>query len=454
MRVLIAIAGLFMFINSVSAAIEVEVGRDGAKDDYLCWGLVEGRIRWKGPGPVPGKVALSSKPVNPTTAGALVFVDAATPSSDRKETLTVALQPQEAWTRFLIAGSKASTEDKDVAIAVSDEAGNSLATHPVMVRVRKNAEQLTDAERDRFLNAFAKAGKRENQFDIFWRLHTNAGAPFAHDVAFLPWHRTLLLHLERLLQAEDPSVALPYWEFDKKAPKLFSLDFLGRVGDRLANPAIVEFSPSNPLANGWGVTNVDLPAEAPQLNTPLTRLNNGDENVGQGLNKDFMRETTQIPCCGGFGSDIWFPYHGAAHVHISGLIGDINRSPGDPLFFLLHANTDRGWAAWQRFHDRFNRDKVEAYGLQGAHSAGASRPLGNFEEDTMWPWDGVVRPNQQIVFPVGDIHLPPNPGPGDGIMSNPQVGENLDYLDLANDGGNQGFCYDNIPAGIGTVPDF
>ena len=72
----------------------------------------------------------------------------------------------------------------------------------------------------------------------------------------------------------------------------------------------------------------------------------------------------------------------------------------------------------------------------------------------MWPWDGFERPSDPVTITIGTIFLPPNPGPGDGLDSNPQVGETLDYLDLSGDGGNQNVCYDDIKPGVGDVPSF
>jgi hypothetical protein len=40
--------------------------------------------------------------------------------------------------------------------------------------------------------------------------------------------------------------------------------------------------------------------------------------------------------------------HGMAHMCFNGNMGDINRSPEDPAFFLVHGNVDRLWATWQR----------------------------------------------------------------------------------------------------------
>ena len=335
-------------------------------------------------------------------------------------------------------GTKASNADKDVSIVVTSGT-TKLLTHGVMVRVRKNAETLSADERRRFLEAFVKAARLNNQFARYWGVHTDA-VRLAHRMAFLPWHRALLIQLERELQVEDPSVALPYWEFDKPAPKLFSEDFFGRVGGA-ANPSLVVFSTTNPLA-GWGLTD-------PRV-SPLTRFRNGDTSVSSGIHKNFMRSNEHRVMT----DAIFGPYHGAAHVFIGGLVGSIERSPADPLFFLLHANVDRAWAAWQRLYDRFDQTKPLAYGLQGSFGAGSTLPLGNHVQDTMWPWDGIVRPSDPVVETIGSVPLPPNPGPGGGLSGNPKVGDTLDYLDSLGRGLGHGFCYDTIPFGTGPVDTF
>ena len=80
------------------------------------------------------------------------------------------------------------------------------AAHPTMVRVRKNANRLTTAERDRFLRALATLnGSGIGRFTEFRDMHVG-GAPDseAHGGSgFLPWHRIYLLDLERELQAID-----------------------------------------------------------------------------------------------------------------------------------------------------------------------------------------------------------------------------------------------------------
>ncbi len=450
-RLLISIPAVFIAFIGVTGsalgetAVEVEVGATGPADDYVCWAPVEARARLDAPQAQPLKVHVTTTPHSPVqNSGELAFVNApagglAAGGVTSTLEIEVELPADGSWRSFYVLGTAASSADKDVSIVVSDEGGAELARHDLMVRVRKNAETLSGAERDRFLSAFVKAAQKNNQFDKYWRLHTIA-ANLAHQDAFLPWHRVFLLNLERELQIEDPSVALPYWEFDKAAPKLFSEDFLGRVTLTPPNFNVVQFSTTNPLSS-WSLSDPSV--------TPLRRNRNGDTSTSPALSKNFMSNDEH----GVMNANIFGPYHGQAHVYIGGNVGNFFSSPSDPLFFLLHANVDRAWAAWERLHDRFDRMQSLAYVLQGRFSPGASSLFGNFVDDTMWPWDGLSRPSEAGTATTA-VTLPDNPGPGGGLEGKPQVGDTLDYLDMAGVGTAHDFCYDDISYGVGAVSPF
>jgi len=428
------------------AAVEIEVGRSGTGDDYVCWAPVEARARLTPPQPQSQIVKIISTAHDPLAmSGEVAFVDApegglradmVVPSA----TIEIELPADGSWRTFYVLGTVASTNDQDVAIVAANDVGDELARHALMVRVRKNAQTLSDGERDRFLNAFVQAAERDEQFAKYWGIHTDA-IRLAHQMAFLPWHRVFLINLERELQIEDPSVALPYWEFDKPAPDLFTEDFIGRVDPASDDPTLVRFAVPNPLAR-WRLTDLNV--------SPLRRIRNGDSDTDSAINKDFM----EFDQHGLMTQQIFGPYHGDAHVFIGGLLGDIRRSPADPLFFLLHANVDRAWAAWERFYGRFDQHDLLSYALQGSHAGTSTFPFGNYVDDTMWPWDGIVRPTEPVTLTLSPVTLPPNPGPGGGLSGVPKVGDTLDYLDLAGAGAYGGFCYDSIPYGVGSVAPF
>ena len=187
-------------------------------------------------------VTLSSK--SSDTGGSILFRTSPTASPAVELTLTLPLNGSSV--EFFVAGEfgKPSLADGDVTIQVRSGTGL-IAEVPIMVRIRKDAATLSDEERNRFIAAFAKFNNRgTGRFTDFRNMHTAAGSPEAHgQPGFLPWHRAYLLDLERELQNIDPSVALPYWRFDRPAPGLFTRDFLGESGGL----GTVRFSSSNPL---------------------------------------------------------------------------------------------------------------------------------------------------------------------------------------------------------------
>ena len=69
--------------------------------------------------------------------------------------------------------------------------------------------------------------------------------------SFLPWHRRYLLDFERRLQAIDPTVTVPYWNWtiDRTlAAPLWKADFLGgdgRVGDYQVTTGQFAYSTGN-----------------------------------------------------------------------------------------------------------------------------------------------------------------------------------------------------------------
>jgi tyrosinase len=108
-------------------------------------------------------------------------------------------------------------------------------------------------------------------------------------------------------------------------------------------------------------------------------------------------------------------------------------APRDPLFFSLHGNIDRLWAKWQWLRGRNTPTDVASYNLQGSHATPAAgvpgpsfttsgsqiltnRTLGQYAEDTLWPWDNTTggagtaaRPNIAVLtpFPVTLTNLLP-----------------------------------------------
>jgi tyrosinase len=291
-----------------------------------------------------------------------------------------------------------------------------------MVRIRKNANNLTAGERDRLVAAFAKLNNQgAGRFTDFRDMHTNVSSPQAHGApGFLPWHRAYLLDLERELQAIDPSVALPYWRFDQPSPNIFTQEFFG-VSDPVGT---VSFSATNPL-QFWrtdGVPGINRRPFFPTAAAP-PGVRTEAQTFALGINYPQFRTMEGNP-------------HGSAHVSFGGFISSIGTAARDPLFFLLHCNVDRLWAKWQRANSRFNPAVAASYD-------GAGHPIGHNLPDTMWPWNGVTGAPRPPTAPGGAMAPSPcvsAPGP------QPRVRDSLDYQGRINAVSRMGFDYDDVPA--------
>ena len=291
-----------------------------------------------------------------------------------------------------------------------------------MVRIRKNANKLSAAERDRFVAAFAQLNNQgAGRFQDFRDMHrTQAALNQAHGFpAFLPWHRAYLLDLERELQAIDPSVTLPYWRFDQAAPNLFALDFFG-----VSDPnGTVQFSPANPL-RFWvtdGIPGINRSPNFP-TNTAPPGLRTEAQTLAIGTTYGIFRSMEGNP-------------HGFAHTSFDGSIHDPPTAPKDPLFFLLHCNVDRLWAKWQKNNSRFNPATAASYVPNG-------NPIGHNLNDTMWPWNGVTAPPRPPTAPGGSLASSPSvaaPGPA------PRVSDCIDFHGAVSAGARMGFDYDDVP---------
>lgn len=395
-------------------------------------------VRYVGWAPVPAEVRLADStgaagpvPVvlrnRSAAGGGRVEFFSAVPGTAQAE-LAVMLPVAGTPVPVFLAGKwpRASTADGDTAVDVVDPAtGQVLGSTQLMVRIRKDAQTLTTAERNAFRNAFAQFNNRGmGRFSDFRNVHTSAGDPEAHGRAgFLPWHRAFLLDLERELQAINPGVAMPYWRFDRPAPRVFTRAFMGVTGTATAS---VQFSADNPL-QFWSTDGVSGVVRRPLFRTQdqgafvqgeLATLNRSDRYVG-------FRTMEGDP-------------HGFAHTSFNGDISDIPTAAKDPLFFMLHANVDRLWAKWQWTRKRFTPTSSDTY------SAQSTRPprIGHNLDDTMWPWNEDANPPRPATAPGGKLAssaLTGAPGPS------PRVRDLIDYQGVVAPSNRLGFDYDDVP---------
>ena len=292
----------------------------------------------------------------------------------------------------------ASTTDGDAVIRVTDVSnGSVIRTESLMVRIRKNANGLTPAERDRFLTALVTLNQQGNFVD-FQNMHTADTSMEIHGRScFLPWHRLYLLDLERKLQAIDPSVVLPYWRFDGLLPTsshgISSACPIrpGSCSSRAPTHSSTGSSPSSVRAVD-GSAGHRCPTSTRRPSRPHPEQRGGDAQPRDHARpdaRDRPGHVREVRADGG--RSAWkrpreLPRPARRH----------RRAPADPLFFLLHANVDRLWAKWQWLQDRAEPDDDRTYHKQGLgpnnpdpRRANADR-IGNYLDDSLWPWCGLV----------------------------------------------------------------
>jgi hypothetical protein len=129
---------------------------DPAGRNYLIWTPVKARVRLLD---VEGTdaVTVTLRNDNTQVGGQLEF--AATSDQVRAPSLDLVLPSDGTPVEFWVAGvmGKPSSADGDAVIRVARTgAAETLTSKAVMVRIRKNANQLGPAERDRFTTALAK----------------------------------------------------------------------------------------------------------------------------------------------------------------------------------------------------------------------------------------------------------------------------------------------------------
>ncbi|MEH1849456.1 MAG: tyrosinase family protein [Nostoc sp.] len=322
-----------------------------------------------------------------------------------------------------------------------DKHQNSLAQQAHLA-VRKNVTDLTPAEKTAFVKAIKTlktiipAGSKLSIYDQFVAIHLGATRlihnhkghsdssvqELAHEnAAFFPWHREYIRRFEQALQAVDPTVTLPYWDWtDPKALNvIFNDDFLGSNGQgvtiKIPNQGNFTGGPVKSgafsAANGWVMNpalNIDTDTGT-SLGTSLVRflrlppasdyplpkkdiervLRLNDYSLFRAALEGFISVDEQGKVTpGGFIHNYIHGLVGGVQIDAStrpikfkslGTMSNIPSSPYDPVFWLHHANADRLWAEWQD------------NGHQGSDfypPDGHSQPYGHNLKDLMWPWDG------------------------------------------------------------------
>src|SRR5258708_1075467 len=280
--------------------------------------------------------------------------------------------------------------------------------------IRRNIATVSRGERDRLRDAFRKLDDQNDPTvryadgTTFWdkqeQVHkaAHSGGQDVHGgPAFLAWHRELCNRLEAQIRQVDPQLSLHYWDWttDPRASpdgqggtvNLFSHDFMGddgheginRVGAAGGDAGTPYQDFETTEGGGHNFIWRNIVAGAPVVASDQTIVGSGD---GAAQGQQYAQFDNALEGA-----------HNFIHAgYIRGTIGDAHFSFHDPFVFLLHSNSDRLWACWQRAPGHFWRlNPARVYGNQGT----APSIIANLE-----PWSGGsgLRPwappgNQQVV---------------------------------------------------------
>ncbi len=313
--------------------------------------------------------------------------------------------------------------------------------------VRKNGKDLSAAERQALVNAILAVKKKPSPwmhglsvYDTFVLWHRDAFgcAIMAGHMgpAFLPWHRQFLITFERELQAIEPTVTIPYWDWtvdNTLDAYLWADDFLGGNGDPAEGFALTNgpfrkdawhitvFDPNDRDRFPYLIRQLGATSFAPALPTPedleaalsiptydaapwntVIPTGGSFRNVLEGW-QDCVDEICDpdngmAPICTGphnlhNGVHLWiagefaFSVEGARDGERGNLVvaepphpaTDVfgtmaaNVSLNDPVFWLHHANIDRIWNEWMRRHGQ-------------VYLPESGGPVGHNIDDAMWPF--------------------------------------------------------------------
>ncbi|HEX8412147.1 MAG TPA: tyrosinase family protein [Thermoanaerobaculia bacterium] len=423
-----------------AAQVEIQVNNTAATtDDYVNWGPTSARARRTTTGSAMTVVLTNSA----AGVGKVRFASSVPAGGTATAaTLTLSLPGNGAFVPFVVAGQfgSPSATDKDAVIQARNgtAAGALVGSRTLMVRVRKNANTLTAAERNRFLTAL-RTLNTSGRYLPYQQVHKlqipNQGFRDAHNApAFLAWHRSYILRLERDLQSVDPSVSLPFWRFDQAAPNVFHVDFMGVTNPSPSTNTVVTFASTNPLLT-WSIEGLSgirrRPQFAPAAIPP--NVNTQDQTLALGTIYSLFRGMEGNP-------------HGSAHNEGGGAgwLSSLATAVRDPLFFMLHSNVDRLWARWQWVNSRFSTTATASYAPLGTFPGSGSTPIGSYINDTMWPWNGVTAAPRPSTAPAGPF--PPSTTYPNTPPTQPRPFNNIDYR--TNPPGNfagMGFSYADVP---------
>ena len=202
------------------------------------------------------------------------------------------------------------------------------------LHVRRSLSKLTPGQLADLRAAFEKTMALDDDRG-FWYFAGWHGEPFNwchhHDRLFLPWHRAYLYYFELALQAQQPGIVLPWWDWSllDHLPHAYTTE----TADGADNPLLVRKvrvyqsgtdQPAPPRAPGGPqAQGIPPPPYRARLHHALQATSF----------TEFSRRLEAI--------------HDDVHVWTGGIMQDIASAAYDPIFFAHHVMVDRCWRIWQ-----------------------------------------------------------------------------------------------------------
>ncbi|KAE8317692.1 hypothetical protein BDV41DRAFT_561231 [Aspergillus transmontanensis] len=316
---------------------------------------------------------------------------------------------------------------------------------PEDAQIRKEWRELTQEERQQFTDAvrclqsipttLADDLRQiypgvQTRYDEFLATHINLTSVIHMTADFLAWHRYFTHTFEQDLKSKcQYTGSLPYWDWglDAENPHLsvlFNGDeySMGSNGAFIPNrdpaywPSIHEYIPvgtgggcvyEGPFSNytinmgpidGAGQKAVNYRFEhhphclKRDINPTVTRASVTFRHITelilsydtiewfQGvMQKDPRFSVPSVP----------YGVHRGGHVGVGMVMGDAAGSPGDPMFYLHHAQIDRVWTIWQGLDPDTRR-----HAIWGTHTIVDTPPTANMTLDDMIDFGFVSEPVQ------------------------------------------------------------
>ncbi|XP_076076203.1 uncharacterized protein LOC143047136 [Mytilus galloprovincialis] len=220
-------------------------------------------------------------------------------------------------------------------------------------RVRREIRTLTDAQRNRFIQAVLQLKTRRigttNRYDALASAHDGTAIASAHFGPNFPsWHREYLKLFEAALQEIDDQVTLPFFDsrldynlFDPRESNFWGDNFMGDHQGVVESGPFKLWRQSNGayLERNGGASGSMI---SPRGITNVLSMRRNIDILSPWANDRYNLEN----------------YHDAVHVWVGGTMLGINTAPSDPVFYLHHCFIDY---VWEVFRQRQTVDPEKDY---------------------------------------------------------------------------------------------